>query len=76
MRLHSEVVPSRRMRSTDFPPADWYFSSGRKAERWECLAREAGGPYRRLWELLSAPPLVSKPGLFGVAEAAERFRSL
>lgn len=50
------------------PPADWYFSSGRKAERWECLAREAGGPYRRLRELLSAPPPVSKLGLFGVTE--------
>lgn len=54
------------------PPVDWYFSSGRNAERWECLAREAGGPYRRLWELLSGPP----PGLCGVAEATERFRSL
>lgn len=32
------------------PQADWYLS-GRNAERWECLGREAGGPYRKRGEL-------------------------
>lgn len=56
------------------PLADWYLS-GRNAKRWECLGREAGGPCSERGELPSAPPLLSKPGLLGVAGAAERFRS-
>lgn len=37
------------------PRADWYFLSGRNAKRWECLGREAGGPYRRRGELPFRP---------------------
>lgn len=29
--------------------------SGRNAERWECLRREAGGPYRKRGELPFRP---------------------
>lgn len=37
------------------PQADWYFLSGRNGERWECLRREAGGPYRKRGELPFRP---------------------
>lgn len=36
------------------PLADWYLS-GRNAERWECLGREAGGPCRERGELPFRP---------------------
>lgn len=58
------------------PQADWYFLSGRSRE----VGVPGEGGRRSLLQARGAafPPLclLPEPGLLGVAEAAERFRSL